>query len=93
MDEAILEHIHALPLQTLWDVFEGGTMKRCRICKGLGDVRGDGLCGGCYDARMAGQFGLSYGRFVALTGTTLGGRWTRFRISAENALCAAGICR
>ena len=68
MDEAIREHTHALLLQTLRDVFEGGTMKRCRICKGLGDVRGDGLCGGCYDNHLAGEFGLSYGKFVALYG-------------------------
>ena len=40
-------------------------MARCKICKGLHDVRADGLCGGCYDARMAGQFGMSYGKYVA----------------------------
>ena len=72
MDEAIREHLHALLLQTMRDVFEGGTMKRCKICKGLGDVRGDGLCGGCYDNRLAGQFGMSYGTFVALYGHNLG---------------------
>lgn len=55
-------------LQTLRDVSEGVTMKRCRICKGIHDVRADGLCGGCYDNRLAGQFGMSYGRFVALYG-------------------------
>lgn len=43
-------------------------MKRCKVCKGLGDVRADGLCGGCYDNRMAGQFGLSYGKYVARYG-------------------------
>lgn len=59
-------------LQPLWDVSEGVTMKRCRICKGLGDVRGDGLCGGCYDNRMAGQFGMSYGKFVAIYGHNIG---------------------
>lgn len=43
-------------------------MKRCKICKGIHDVRADGLCGGCYDNRLAGQFGMSYGKFVALYG-------------------------
>lgn len=43
-------------------------MKRCKICKGIHDVRADGLCGGCYDNRMAGQFGLSYGKYVAIYG-------------------------
>lgn len=47
-------------------------MKRCKICKGLGDVRGDGLCGCCYDNRLAGQFGMSYGMFVAIYGHNLG---------------------
>ena len=47
-------------------------MKRCKICKGLGDVRGDGLCGGCYDNRMAVQFGMSYGKFVAIYCHNLG---------------------
>ena len=47
-------------------------MKRCKICKGLGDVRSDGICSCCYDARMAGQFGISYGKFVALYGHNLG---------------------
>lgn len=46
----------------------GKMMKRCKICKGLGDVRSDGICSCCYDARMAGQFGMSYGKFVALYG-------------------------
>lgn len=49
-------------------------MKRCKICKGLGDVRGDGLCGGCYDARMAEQFGMSYGNYISLYGHNLGRR-------------------
>lgn len=49
-------------------------MKRCKICKGLGDVRADGLCGGCYDARMAAQFGMSYGKYIALYGHNLGRR-------------------
>lgn len=43
-------------------------MERCKICKSINDVRGDGLCGGCYDARMAGQFGISYGEYVARYG-------------------------
>lgn len=43
-------------------------MERCKICKSINDVRGDGLCGGCYDNRMAGQFGLSYGHYVSLYG-------------------------
>ena len=43
-------------------------MKRCKVCKGLHDVRGDGLCGGCYDNRMAAQFGMSYGKYVAKYG-------------------------
>lgn len=43
-------------------------MNRCSICKSINDVRGDGLCGGCYDNRMAGQFGLSYGKYVARYG-------------------------
>ena len=47
-------------------------MKRCKICKGLGDVRSDGICSCCYDARMAGKFGISYGKFVALYGHNLG---------------------
>lgn len=47
-------------------------MKRCKICKGLGDVRGDGLCGGCYDNHLAGQFGMSYGKFVAIYGHNIG---------------------
>ena len=49
-------------------------MKRCKICKGLGDVRADGLCGGCYDARMTAQFGMSYGKYIALYGHNLGRR-------------------
>ena len=47
-------------------------MHRCKICKSINDVRADGICAGCYDARMAGQFGLSYGKFVALYGHNLG---------------------
>ena len=47
-------------------------MKRCKICKGLHDVRGDGLCGGCYDNRMAAQFGMSYGKYIAVYGHNLG---------------------
>lgn len=43
-------------------------MTRCKICKGLHDVRADGLCGGCYDNRMAKQFGLSYGKYIAIYG-------------------------
>lgn len=49
-------------------------MKRCKICKGLHDVRDDGLCGGCYDNRMAAQFGMSYGKYIALYGHNLGRR-------------------
>lgn len=49
-------------------------MKRCKICKGLGDVRGDGLCCGCYDNRMAAQFGMSYGKYIGLYGHNLGRR-------------------
>ena len=49
-------------------------MKRCKICKGMHDVRGDGLCGGCYDNRMAAQFCLSYGKYIALYGHNLGRR-------------------
>lgn len=49
-------------------------MKRCKVCKGLGDVRADGLCGGCYDNRMAGQFGMSYGKYIGLYGHNLGRR-------------------
>ena len=47
-------------------------MKRCKVCKGLGDVRADGICGGCYDNRLAGQFGMSYGKFVAIYGHNIG---------------------
>lgn len=49
-------------------------MKRCKVCKGLHDVRGDGLCGGCYDNRMAAQFGMSYGKYIAVYGHNLGRR-------------------
>lgn len=49
-------------------------MARCKICKGLHDVRADGLCGGCYDNRMAAQFGMSYGKYIALYGHNLGRR-------------------
>lgn len=49
-------------------------MARCKICKGLGDVRADGLCGGCYDNRMAGQFRMSYGKYIGLYGHNLGRR-------------------
>lgn len=48
-----------------------GRTKRCRICKGLHDVRGDGICGGCYDNRMAGQLGLSYGKYISKYGHNL----------------------
>ena len=34
-------------------------------------MRDDGLCGGCYDNRMAEQFGLSYGKYVAIYGHNL----------------------
>lgn len=43
-------------------------MQRCKICKSINDVRADGLCSGCYDNRMAGKFGMSYGRYVAKYG-------------------------
>lgn len=59
-------------------------MKRCKICKGLHDVRDDGLCGGCYDNRMAGQFGLSYGKYIALYGHNLGRRVDGERRRAES---------
>ena len=49
-------------------------MARCKICKGLHDVRADGLCGGCYDNRMAAQFGMSYGKYIGLYGHNLGRR-------------------
>ena len=57
-----------LQLPGLRDVLKGVTMQRCKICKSINDVRSDGLCGGCYDNRMARQFGMSYGNYVAKFG-------------------------
>ncbi|MGN0999488.1 MAG: hypothetical protein ACI4PO_08045 [Faecousia sp.] len=43
-------------------------MRRCKICKSTNDVRGDGICMGCYDARMATAVGMSYGKYVSMYG-------------------------
>lgn len=65
-------------------------MKRCKICKGLHDVRGDGLCGGCYDNRMAAQFGMSYGKYIAVYGHNLGRRVDGERRRTEAAINEKG---
>lgn len=82
-------------LQEMRNVFAGlKKMKRCKICKGLHDVRGDGLCGGCYDNRMAAQFGMSCGKYIAVYGHNLGRRVDGERRRTEaviNEKGAAGV--
>lgn len=43
-------------------------MRRCKICKSTNDVRGDGICMGCYAVRRATAAGMSYGKYVAMYG-------------------------
>lgn len=43
--------------------------KRCKICGCLDDVREDGICRGCYDARCATAAGMSYGQWIAKHGS------------------------
>lgn len=65
------EQCKAAPLcvPRLRDVFAGVTiMRRCKICKSTNDVRGDGICMGCYDARMATSKGMSYGQYISRFG-------------------------
>ena len=51
----------------------GGSMSprvptRCKICGSQHDVRSDGLCLGCYDARQAALCRMSYGKHVCRYG-------------------------
>lgn len=43
-------------------------MQRCKICKSTNDVRGDGICMGCYAVRRSTAAGMSYGKYVAMYG-------------------------
>ena len=46
-------------------------MKRCKICRGSDDVRGDGICRGCYDLRQANLRGMTYGKYIQAFGHNL----------------------
>lgn len=43
-------------------------MDRCKICGSTNDVRGDGICMGCYAVRQATAAGVSYGKYIAMYG-------------------------
>lgn len=69
-------------------------MKQCRICKSTNDVRGDGICMGCYDARCATSMGMSYGPYIARYGHNYGrlaGKREKRRDGRVCALCGMPI--
>ena len=63
-------------------------MKRCRICKSINDVRGDGICMGCYDLRKAASIGMSYGKYIAAFGHNNG----RYGSESEKTKRQCRIC-
>lgn len=63
-------------------------MKQCRICKSTNDVRGDGICMGCYDLRQAKRLGMTYGKYIAAYGNNNG----RCGIASEKPTRKCIIC-